>query len=47
MFSMFVLLLSFSKSLAREAKVTGRKKCLFLNNELFIVRPTLTDMNPV
>ena len=35
----FIVLLSFSKSLAT--------KCLFLNDEPFMVRPTLVDMIPV
>ena len=35
----FIVLLSFSVSLAT--------KCMFLNDELCIVRPTLIDMNPV
>ena len=39
MFSLFIVLLTFSKSLAT--------KCLFLNDELCMVRPTLIDMNPV
>ena len=34
-----IALLSFSKSLAR--------KCLFLNDEPCMVRPTFIDMNPV
>ena len=38
MFSMFIALLSFSKSLAT--------KYLFLNDEPCMVRPTLVDMNP-
>ena len=37
----FIVLLS---SLARAANLT---KCLFLNDELCIVRPTIIDMNPV
>ena len=41
MFSLFILLLSFSISLARD-----RKKCLFLINESCMVRPTLFNMNP-
>ena len=41
MFSLFIQLLSFSKSLAR-----NRTKSLFLNDEPFMVRPTLIDMNP-
>ena len=39
MFSLFIVLLSFSSSLAT--------KCLFLNDEPCMVRPTLIDMNPV
>ena len=35
----FIILLSFSESLAT--------KCLFLNDEPCMVRPTLIDMNPV
>ena len=38
----FILLLSFSESLAR-----SRTKCLFLNDEPCMVRPTLIDLNPV
>ena len=38
MVGMFIALLGFSKSLTTEY--------LFLNGELFIVRPTLIDMNP-
>ena len=38
MFSLFIILLGFSKSLAR--------KCLFLNDEPCMVRPTIIDMNP-
>ena len=40
MFSLFIVLLSFISSLARD-----RTKCLFLNDELCMVRPTLVDMN--
>ena len=39
MFTLFIVLFSFSESLAT--------KCLFLNDELCMVRLTLTDMNPV
>ena len=35
----FIVLLSFSGSLAHD-----RTKCLFLNDEPFMVRPTLIDM---
>ena len=38
MFSLFIVLLSFSISLAT--------KCLILNDEPCMVRPTLIDMNP-
>ena len=38
MFSMFIVLFSFSNSLVI--------KCLFLNDEPCMVRPTLIDMNP-
>ena len=41
MFGVFIVLLDFSKSLARD-----RRKCLFLNDELCMVRPTLINMNP-
>ena len=37
MFSLFIILLSFSKSLTR--------KCLFLNDEPCMIRPTIIDMN--
>ena len=42
MFSLFIVLLSFSESLARD-----RMKCLFLNDKPCMVRPSFTDMNPV
>ena len=38
---MLILLLSFSSLLAHD-----QTKCLFLNDEPYMVRPTLTDMNP-
>ena len=41
MFSLSIILLSLTESLARE-----RTKCLFLNDEPCMVRPTLIDMNP-
>ena len=47
MFSLIIVLLSCSESLARVAKDSDRTKCLFLNDEPCMVRPTLTDMNPV
>ena len=42
-----IVLLSFSSSLTRVVKVSGRTKCLSLNDEPCIVRPTLIDLNPV
>ena len=39
MFNLFIEFLSFSSSLAT--------KCLFLNDEPCMVRPTLIDLNPV
>ena len=39
---MFIVLLSFSESLAR-----SQTKCLSLNDEPCMVRPTLTDLNLV
>ena len=44
---MFVVLLSFSKSLAHVAKVYDQTKCLLLNAEPCMVKPTIIDMNPV
>ena len=41
MFGVFIVLWDFSKSLARDLR-----KCLFLNDELCLVRPTLINMNP-
>ena len=38
----FFVLLSFTESLTGD-----RTKCLFLNDEPFMVRPTLIDTNPV
>ena len=43
----FVVLLSFSQSLARIAKVSNRTKYLVLNDVTYLVRPILIDMNPV
>ena len=40
MFSLIIVLLSFISSLARD-----QRKCLFLNDEPCLVRPTLLDMN--
>ena len=42
MFNLFILLLSFSKSLARD-----QTKCLFLNDKPCVVRPNIIGMNPV
>ena len=42
----FVLLLSFIGSLARVAKVSDRTKCVSLNNEPWLARPTLIDLKP-
>ena len=42
MFYLFFVLLTFNESLA-----SNQKKCLFLNDEPCMVRPTLIDMNPV
>ena len=39
---MLIVLLSFSSSLAR-----NQTKCMFLNDETCMVRPTLIDLNPV
>ena len=38
----FIVLLSFSESLACD-----RTRCLFLNDELCVVKPTLIELNPV
>ena len=42
MFNLFIVLLSFSGSLARD-----RIKCLFLNDDPCTIRPNDVDMNPV
>ena len=47
MFSLFIILISFSKSLARVANVSDRTKCIFLNDEPCMGRPTLIDVNTV
>ena len=39
MFILFIVLLSFNESLVT--------KCMFLNDEPCMVRPTLIDLNPV
>ena len=41
------MLLSFSSSLARLAKVFDQTKCVSLNNEPYMVGPTLIDLNLV
>ena len=41
MFNLFIKLLSFSESLARD-----RTKCLFLIDEPCMIRPALIDLNP-
>ena len=43
----FIVLLSFSHSLAHIAKVSDQRKCLSLNGEPCMVRPTLINLNPV
>ena len=45
MLSLFIVLLSFSDSLAHIAKTSDRTKCLFLNDEPCMTTPTLIDMN--
>ena len=42
MLSLFIVLLSFSSSLKRDLT-----KCVLLNGEPCMVRPTLIDLNPV
>ena len=42
---MFITLLSFSISLACIAKVSDYVKCMSLNNEPCIARPTFIDLN--
>ena len=41
----FIVLLSFSSSLARVAKISDRTKCVSLNDEPCMVRLTLIDLN--
>ena len=43
----FIVLLSFSETLPCIAKVPDRTKSMFLNDEPYMVRPTLVDLNPV
>ena len=40
-----IALLSFRESLARVAKVSDRTKCISLNNDTYLARPTLIDLN--
>ena len=47
MLSLFIALLSFSSSLARVANVSNGTKCLFLNDEPCVAKPTLIDLNSV
>ena len=47
MFVLFIVLLSFSSSLARVAKVFDQTKCLFVNDVPCLVRHNLIDLNPV
>ena len=42
---MFILLLSFSSSLASVAKISDWTKCVSLNDEPCMVRLTLIDLN--
>ena len=42
-----MVLLNFSESLARVAKVSHRTKSLLLNDEPCMVRPTLIDLSPI
>ena len=41
-----ITLISFSKSLALKAKASGSTKCISLNNQSCMNRPTLDDLNP-
>ena len=43
----FIVLLSFSSSLARAANVSDQTKCVSLNDEPCIIRPSFIDLNPV
>ena len=44
---MFIVLLSFSNSLACVAKISDQTKCVSSNDELYMIRPTFIDLNPV
>ena len=41
----FIVLLSFSESLAFVVKVSDHTKCISLNNELCLAKPTFIDLN--
>ena len=43
----FIVLLSFSSSLARAAKVSDQTKCVLLNDEPCMIRPSFIDLNLV
>lgn len=43
---MFILLISFSGSLASIGNVSNFVKCIFLSNHLRATSPDLTDLNP-
>ena len=43
----FIILLSFSSSRAREANFTDQTKCASLNNGPCMVKPILIDLNPI
>ena len=44
---MFIVLLSFSSNLARVAKFSDQTKCISLNDEPCMIRPTFIDLNAV
>ena len=39
--------MSFSSSLGHVAKVSDQTKCIYLNDEPYMVRSTFIDLNPV
>ena len=43
----FIVLLTFSSSRAREAKFTDQTKCVSLNNGPCMVKPIPIDLNPI
>ena len=47
LFTPFSGLLSFSSSLEHVAEVSDQTKCLSLNDEPCMVRPTIIDLNPL